>query len=152
MEIVPASQMDSRSLEAAALQLVIEFGYAYPEWTPEQALAELMNPIGLPRSNVALQDGNVVGCASLLTDDEVTGFAAVSPWLGNVWVDPAHRHVGVGRALVSSIIELARSSGAADVHLVTDAGLRWYAAMGWRTVSTADVHGRTMHVMRLQLS
>jgi GNAT superfamily N-acetyltransferase len=40
--------------------------------------------------------------------------------LGDLYVRPQHRGQGVGRALVQAVAELARSRGAAHVHLTTN--------------------------------
>ncbi|WP_375591900.1 GNAT family N-acetyltransferase [Chitiniphilus eburneus] len=62
--------------------------------------------------------------ASVLTvDDEPAGFAnfitlgaGLPATLGNVIVDPARRHQGVGRALVDAMCRLAWRQGAVDIH------------------------------------
>lgn len=151
MEIVPASEFDAPMLATIAGRIVSAFGHAYPGWTAEEALAELRNDDGLPMTLVAVSDGEVIGCASLLDDDEVDGFHDAGPWLGNVWIDPGHRYRGVGSALVASVIASARELQVPALHLVTDSARDWYAGKGWREVGSASVHGHEMTVMRLAL-
>lgn len=149
---MPASSAPPNALFAVAGQLVAAFGHAYPAWTIEEACTELANANGLPQSLLVVQDGRTIGCASLLADDEVEGFAAISPWLGNLWVDPAHRGRGVGRALVDAVVELARAGGADSLHLVADNTVAWYARIGWAPLGAASVHGHQMTVMRRSLA
>jgi predicted N-acetyltransferase YhbS len=151
MEILPASALDTPLLAAIAERIVLAFGHAYPDWTAEEALAELRNDGGLPMTLVAVSENEVIGCASLLDDDEVDGFRDAGPWLGNVWIDPGHRHRGVGGALVAAVIASARELRVPELHLVTDSARDWYAAKGWCEVGSASVHGHAMTVMRLTL-
>ncbi len=82
--------------------------------------------------------------------DEAVGLALVAPVpasqrLGHFWqlrdlyVAPRHRRLGVGAALVGSVCDAARASGAARVSLVTEAentfALNLYAAAGFEPVT-----------------
>ncbi len=134
-----------------ARTLVDAFGHTYPQWSAEEAQVELGNAQGLPASHVAMHNEQVMGCASLLAEDEVSGYEGLGPWLGNVWIHKQYREQGVGSALVRSIMELARNQGATALYLVTDTATAWYSKQGWTELGSALVHGHAMTVMRTQL-
>lgn len=151
MEITEAAGLPVEALEPIAGALLDAFGHAYPEWTLDDALDELRNRDGLPRTWLAMHEGVGIGCASLLAEDEVDGLAHVGPWLGNVWVHPARRSIGVGRALVDTVAAAARALGCARLHLVTEDAVHWYAAQGWAVDGPVRVHGHPMTAMHRDL-
>ncbi len=54
-------------------------------------------------------------------------------WVGTIWVDPAHRGAGLGRALTQAVIDGLEAAGCRTLLLVaTDQGLPLYARMGFR--------------------
>ena len=130
-----------------ASALVAEFGSHYPNWTIDEAIEELAMTGPLPMSVVALDGTTPLGCASLLVDDEVTGWDG-HMWLGNVVVLEAARNRGVGSALVVAIEQRAAALGIRELHLVTSSAIGWYEQRGWKLIGEADVHGHAMSVMR----
>ena len=74
---------------------------------------------------VADADGTVVG----------TGVATVNgsvAWVGTIWVAPAHRRQGLGRALTDAVIEAAEAHRTRTLVLVaTDRGRRLYERLGF---------------------
>jgi GNAT superfamily N-acetyltransferase len=78
---------------------------------------------------VAVQGGDVIGMATLWPRGPRLG------WLSKLFVDPAHRGQGAGRALLGGIEEEARSWGLSTIGLTTlpilrDA-IRLYERAGW---------------------
>jgi GNAT superfamily N-acetyltransferase len=74
---------------------------------------------------VAEADGDIVG----------TGVATVNgsvAWIGTIWVAPAHRRGGLGRALTQAVIDTADADGARTLVLVaTDRGRPLYERLGF---------------------
>ena len=74
---------------------------------------------------VAEADGAIVG----------TGVATVNgpvAWIGTIWVAPAHRRHGLGRALTQAVIDAADAAGARTLVLVaTDRGRPMYELLGF---------------------
>jgi GNAT superfamily N-acetyltransferase len=70
--------------------------------------------------------------ALLLHDVEPDG----APQLGSMWVDPAHRHSGLARAMCTAVAEHARRAGARSLGLWlvvgNDAAERAYISFGFR--------------------
>jgi ribosomal protein S18 acetylase RimI-like enzyme len=87
---------------------------------------------------VAVEDGRVLGSATLETEDAGMGDDPVEPGTANMrmlGVDPDARGRGVGRSLVEACLDLARRRGkrAVTLHTTTDmkAAHRLYESMGF---------------------
>src|SRR5947209_3299252 len=88
-----------------------EWSALLPEWSLEQALADLQTHTGrcqIPTTFVALEGGRPVGSASLLATD-LDGWQHLSPWLASVFVLAEFRGQGFGRQLVERVVEEARA-------------------------------------------
>lgn len=96
-----------------------------------------------PHALVAVDGNEVIGTASLVVDDELPGATEPGPWLAAVYVLPAHRGRGVGRALVAAVMERAP----ADIWLYTEGEMDWYGSMGWSTVRESELNGHRVTVM-----
>ena len=77
---------------------------------------------------VALDGTTVVGAIAL----ERFGAASM---LRSLVVAPDHRKQGIGRRLVIAALEIARWSGAAEVHLLTEDAQRFFVPFGFEPVS-----------------
>jgi Acetyltransferase (GNAT) family len=54
-------------------------------------------------------------------------------WIGTIWVEPAHRGVGIGRALTEGVVEGLEAAGCRTLVLVaTEQGYQLYERMGFR--------------------
>lgn len=96
-----------------------------------------------PHALVAIDGDEVIGTASLVADDELPGATEPGPWLAAVYVLPAHRGRGVGRALVTAVMERASM----DIWLYTEGETDWYGSMGWSTVRESELNGHRVTVM-----
>jgi GNAT superfamily N-acetyltransferase len=100
----------------------------------------------LPMALIALWDGRPAGTACVNLDDMSTR-PGLSPWLANLYVDPAFRRRGIGGALVRAAEDAARAAGHARLHLYTPNQERLYAALGWRVVERDVYDGEDVAVM-----
>ena len=127
--------------------LVAEWPHLFPDDTAEWYLDEWArgdeDATAPPHCVVALEDGDVVGTASVVIDDELPGATEPGPWLAAVYVLPGHRGKGAGRALVKTVS--ARVEG--GLWLYTESEADWYRSMGWETVREADLNGHRVTVM-----
>lgn len=130
--------------------LLAAFGTQYPSWTTDEAVQELAAPGPVPFSLIACEGDQPLGCASLLDDDEVSGWDGRT-WLGNVIVLESARGRGIGSALVDAIEQRATRLGVRELHLVTTTAIDWYERRGWSVRGSADVHGHAMTVMHKSL-
>ena len=151
MEIVHATLLDDAQRQELACSLVMTFGHEYPGWSEEQAFEEISSASPLPITFAAIREQNVLGCISLLVDDEVENYAHVSPWIANLWVKPSERGSGVGFALMHHAMQVAKGRGLTELHLVTNTAASWHQRFGWTPIETAMVHGHEMTVMRCDL-
>jgi GNAT superfamily N-acetyltransferase len=77
------------------------------------------------RPFVADADGTIVGSG-------VTTINGPVGWIGTIWVDPAWRGRGLGKALTTTTIEAAEAAGCRTLLLVaTDAGRPLYEPLGF---------------------
>ena len=81
----------------------------------------------------AYWEGNPAGIVSLRRTDLHTR-AHVGPWLSALLVDPAYRHLGVGRDLVAATLALAGWLGYPEVWLFTPDRRSFYEELGWERV------------------
>ena len=109
-------------------------GYSFPGHT--EFLAHLTGSEDSAMAFVAAHPG----CAPFVaeTDDAIvgTGVATINGavgWIGTIWVDPAWRRRGLGRALTIATMDAAETAGCRTLVLsATAAGLRLYAQRAGR--------------------
>lgn len=153
MRLDRCSSLPNALLHGLALHLVAEFGHLYPMWNVNTAVEELAQDSGkgLPLHLVAVENDRAIGIVSVIADDEVTGWEGKGWWLANVFVLPEFRGRGVGTSLIDRAAEIARESGALDLHLVTDTFENWYSKHDWQRAGVGEVHGNEMVVMHRKL-
>lgn len=124
-----------------------EWQHLFPGDTPEWYLEEWSRAGGdasePPFCVVAMMDAEPVGTASVFADDELEGATEPGPWLAAVYVLPACRGAGIGRALVAAAVARA----ARPMWLYTESEEAWYSRMGWETVRRAEMNSRPVTVM-----
>lgn len=127
--------------------LVAEWPHLFPDdtedwyldvWSRADATGD-----GVPHCVVAVRDGEVVGTASMVEDDELPRADEPGPWIAAVYVHPAHRGQGAGRAMVREL--MLRATG--PLWLYTESESDWYVSMGWAEVRGAEVNGHPVTVM-----
>lgn len=106
---------------------------------------------GLPIVVVAVNDGEFVGTASLIVDDELPDATESGPWLAAVLVSESNRHKGIGSALVRAVEERAAKLGIEEIFLYTEHGMDWYQSMGWQYIRTAHLGDHDVSVMTRSL-
>ena len=95
-----------------------------------QVLPEHLSADSRQRQYVALVDGTPVGRVRSIT-------VGHSTWCSNMFVDPAHRRRGIGRALLARMLADDRRHGAtAAVLLASHAGAKLYPVVGYRQIGT----------------
>lgn len=101
--------------------------------------------VGEGRSRVASVDGRTVGFSSILADGD-------SVELEDLFVDPDWMRRGVGRALVTDVVDLARTAGL--LRIVVDANehaLVFYERVGFLPCGTVKLDHGTAIRMTLQV-
>src|SRR5262249_44722082 len=121
-----------------------------PGWTPAEAEAELRTHMGqrqVPTTLVAIEDGQILGSASLLVSDLVD-WDYLSPWVASVFVAPEHRGRGLGRMLVERAVLESAALDIATVYLYTAGQVEFYRRLGWEAWQPAVLNGHPVTVMR----
>jgi predicted N-acetyltransferase YhbS len=96
---------------------------------------------------VAIAGGAPVGCISLDPND-LPGHESRGPWLASLYVVPAWRRHGLGRALIERVIEAAAQAGEPALYLWTAGPTRRYEAAGFSTLEQTTYGSRPITVMR----
>ena len=102
--------------------------------TPEEAIHiwRGRNAAGV-RTVVAVEDDQVIGTATLILEHKFLHRGGTIGHIEDVAVHPRHEGKGVGRAVVSFLIEIARQSGCYKVILsCNDQNLAFYQKLGFR--------------------
>jgi len=103
----------------------------------------------LPFSLVAHDGSDFAGTASVIASD-LDERPQYSPWVAAVWVEPAFRHRGVGRALVARAAAETFAIGVPGIYLCARANLRdFYACQGWSAIEH-DVGERQLTVFTME--
>jgi predicted N-acetyltransferase YhbS len=105
-----------------------------------------------PLTMVALAGDALVGSAALICQDMKDARPELSPWLADVFVDPARRRRGVASALVAALVAKARALGVENLHLYTPDQERLYARFGFVVRERIDYRGERVALMSLELS
>ncbi len=124
-----------------------------PGETLRSRTARLENHAGnveLPLTWVALEEGRLLGSASLVPSDMETR-PELEPWLASVFVDPGARGRGVGSLLVKFVMGEARGRGFRQLYLFTPDRQRFYQRLGWRERESLEYRETLVTLMEVDL-
>ena len=142
-------------IPALARWFYAQWGWFLPPESSAETIADKfrthLNRDALPIALVALDDDELLGTASLRVHD-MDVFTDSSPWLGGVYVAPAHRRKGVGRRLVSAVERKAHDLGYPSIHLFTFDQAPFYLTLQWKIFAQVEYRGHPVIVMQKPLS
>ena len=101
---------------------------------------------GIPIAFVAVSDGVLAGCASLVEHD-MNSRTDLSPWLASVLVAPGHRRRGIGSALSERVAREAQVLGFDKLYLFTFDKEPFYARLGWAMLDHTHYLGAPVTIM-----
>ena len=104
----------------------------------------------VPTTLLVFESDAVVGTVSLV-DHDLENRTDLSPWLASLYVVPAQRGKGFGRALVWAAMDEARRLGFETLHLYTPGQEAFYAALGWERADAMRYRDRSITIMRCRL-
>ena len=142
-----ADRPDDISVLAPAL--VEHWRFVLPGDTLEGRKARLaghLNRSELPIAWVAHQNGSALGIAALRTHD-LPGHEHLTPWLGGVFVLPAHRRKGIASALCLHVESCAAQLGHTRLYLATLDQQSLYKTLGWTCLQRASWLGHEADIM-----
>jgi N-acetylglutamate synthase-like GNAT family acetyltransferase len=126
-----------------------EWGHTRPGDTAEARRARIeswCNRDGIPLAVVALEDGEVLGSASLIAYDMETRME-LTPWLAAVFVGEQYRRKGIGAALVRRIMDEAGRLDIPLLYLYTVHSEKFYAALGWTLLEHSGYREQKVAIM-----
>jgi predicted N-acetyltransferase YhbS len=113
-----------------------EWAYLRPDDSVANRVRLLQERSGrreLPITFVALSGTELLGSAMLI-HHEMDTHPQFTPWLAGVFVAPAHRRRGIGRALAQHVLCEAAARGFYTVYLLTPGAQDFFAHLGWSIV------------------
>ncbi|WP_221798943.1 GNAT family N-acetyltransferase [Oceanobacter mangrovi] len=113
----------------------------------ENDLRRSLNTDLVPSTWVLLQDGELVGSASLL-DKDMNANEDLGPWLANVYVHPPFRGKGLARLLIKQVLQQADAGGFENIYLFTEGHRDWYQQQGWQPLRRHPYEGAMVDVMK----
>ena len=128
----------------------------YAEWSylnpgeglegKKEYLKSLCGRDGVPIFFIAVEGGELVGSASLITQD-MDNRPDLTPWLADVFVKPEYRGRGIATSLIQRIESEARSVGIVRLYLYTPDAAKLYKKLGWRIVEECQYKGVQVQIM-----
>jgi len=126
-----------------------EWAYLRPGFSLADRIAMLHERSGrheLPITFVASSGAELLGSAMLVAHDMETR-PQYSPWLAGVFISPAHRRRGIGRALSEHVVRVAAGLGFATLYLYTPSAQDFYSRLGWSILERAHYRDTDVTVM-----
>ncbi|MFO1388334.1 GNAT family N-acetyltransferase [Cellvibrio sp.] len=111
----------------------------------------------LPKTIVALDGDQLVGCVSLVNYSYRTDSSVLIPsnsaavWLSNLYVTSEQRQRGIGNLLIEAAKKYAADFGANELWLSAAEFTDYYQKRDWEIVRKTRLGGRPVNVMRIAL-
>ena len=126
-------------------------------WMPELKLEEIESlsyeelKQDIPLTYIALYDEIPVGSCTFELDGGIR--PDLSPWLGDLVVDPKYQKQGIGKMLIDAAVEKAKELGFKKLYLFTfdPAMPGYYKWFGWKEIGMDTFKSRPVIVMELVL-
>lgn len=100
----------------------------------------------LPITFVASWGAELLGSAMLM-HHEMETHPQFTPWLAGMFVAPAQRRRGIGRALAEHVVGAAAARGYSTVYLYTPSAQTFFSHLGWIMVDRRNYKGADVTVM-----
>ena len=147
-------RLKPKFVEPLALALFEEWHDFAPWSSPDKIrayYAQCLDGDDLPLAFAAVdKEGRLMGSAALKQFD-MACFPEYEYWLGDVFVLPQFRGLGVGRQLVSFCLDKAHELGLPHLFLYTPDVQAVYEKFGWKEITQTWHNGETVSVMKLDL-
>jgi predicted N-acetyltransferase YhbS len=105
----------------------------------------------LPITFVASSGAELLGSAMLI-HHEMDTRPQYTPWLAGVFVAPAQRQRGVGRALTQHVISEAAARGFPTLYLFTPSAESFFSHLGWSIVEHTRYRDADVTIMSHQVA
>ena len=105
----------------------------------------------LPLIMVAMRGGEACGTAAL-RQSSILNFAALTSWLGGLYVHPSFRRTGVARALIAAIEDEARRRKSRALYVGTVDAQVVFDRLGWTRLAETMQAGQPVTVYEKALA
>ena len=105
----------------------------------------------LPITFVALS-GTELLASAMLMHHEMDSRPQYTPWLAGVFVAPAQRQRGIGRALTQHVVSETAARGFATLYLFTPTAEAFFSHLGWSIVERTRYRDADVTIMSYQLA
>jgi GNAT superfamily N-acetyltransferase len=105
----------------------------------------------LPITFVASSGAELLGSAMLM-HHEMDTRPQYTPWLAGVFVAPAQRQRGIGRALIEHVISQAAARGFPALYLFTPSAEAFFSHLRWSIVEHTRYRGADVTIMSRQVA
>ncbi len=123
----------------------------------QQRLVMHVRDNNIPKTLIALQNNQLVGCVSLVdytyrSSERMPKVTTESPvWLSNLFVQENYREQGIGNQLIDAAKRYAQSLGLDELWLSATDYTDYYQKRRWEIVRRTKLGGRQVNVMRVGL-
>jgi len=114
-------------------------------------LQERAGRVELPVTFVASSGSKLLGSAMLI-HREMDTHPHFTPWLAGVFVAPAQRRRGFGRALADHVVHEAGARGYSTVYLFTPSAQNFFSHLGWNIVEHTRYRDTDVTIMLRQVT
>lgn len=122
----------------------------------QRLLLHVQNNV-LPKTIIALEGDQLIGCVSLVNYNYRTDSSVLIPansaavWLSNLYVTNEKRQQGIGSLLIEVAKKYADDFGAKELWLSAAEFTDYYQKRDWEIVRKTRLGGRQVNVMRIAL-
>lgn len=117
-------------------------GYFQKKWANEDTLMVyedciancITTPNPLPQWYILEDDGDIIGCAGLITNDFISRMD-LYPWVCALYIEESHRNKSLGLLLLNKAKEDAKKGGFSHLYLCTD-HIGYYEKYGFNYIGT----------------
>ena len=130
-------------------------GWNYEQWgeeagfTLKESLEGFARPGAKETAVVGLIDGNPAG-AGLLVECDLASHAHLRPWIAGIHTLPHVRRLGLGRAMMRALEEIAQARGERALYLYTHIP-DFYRRIGWHELEQFSRDGEQLTMMAKEL-
>ncbi|MAR00185.1 MAG: GNAT family N-acetyltransferase [Oceanospirillaceae bacterium] len=131
-----------------------EWSYLYPDISLRdraESMADYFTAESVPKMFIAIDGDELLGSTAIDKNDMDT-LPHLTPWISDVYVNPAYRGHGIGTALVRHAMEYARKNGVQTLYLYTPGQESFYTRLGWKRLTKDVYHNHPVSVMHVQLA
>lgn len=130
-----------------------EWSYLYPDISLRdraESMADYFSAESVPKMFIAVDGDELLGSTAIDRNDMDT-LPHLTPWISDVYVNPAFRGKGIGTALVRHAMEYARNKGVRTLYLYTPGQEDFYTRLGWKRMTRDIYHNHPVSVMHIDL-